>query len=115
MRGIKDTARLSDLQSDFGQGDPVSELAEIRSHLEPQIMLQVWMTKPELDPGEQARQLIEEIRASNVMGAASRFLLPQVETAPLVLCQRLAGHRHLGIIPRGTANAFSVALGIPTD
>ena len=35
-----------------GQGAPEQELAEIRSYLEPQFMLQVWTTRPDLDPGE---------------------------------------------------------------
>ena len=76
VRGIKGTRRGYLIFNPIsGQGDPVNELAEIRSHLEPQIMLQVWMTKPELDPGEQARQLIEEIRAFERDGGGESILI----------------------------------------
>ena len=55
-----------------GQGDPDLELAEIRNFLEPQIMLQVWMTKPGVDPGDQARDLIKEIHTSSGRAKANR-------------------------------------------
>jgi diacylglycerol kinase (ATP) len=57
-----------------GQGDPVSELAEIRSYLEPQIMLQIWMTQPNLDPAQQARELIQEIKAFEQQGEGESLI-----------------------------------------
>ena len=46
-----------------GQGDAEAELAEIRSYLEPQFMLQIWRTRADLDPAQQAKDLIKEINA----------------------------------------------------
>ena len=117
VRGIKGTRRGYLIFNPIsGQGDPVNELAEIRSHLEPQIMLQVWMTKPELDPGEQALQLIEEIQAFDRDGGGESILIASGGDGTVgAVASALQGTGiPLGIIPRGTANAFSVALGIPT-
>ena len=58
-----------------GQGDPDAELAEIRRHLEPQFMLQVWKTQPDLDPAEQAKQLITEIKAFDADGEGDSIII----------------------------------------
>ena len=99
-----------------GQGDPESELAEIRAHLEPQFMLQVWMTRPDKDPSEQAKDLIKEINAFNAEGEGDSIIIASGGdgTVGAVASALQNSNMPLGIIPRGTANAFSVALGIPT-
>lgn len=99
-----------------GQGDPDLELAEIRNYLEPQIMLQVWMTKPGVDPGDQARDLIKEIHAFEREGEGESIIIASGGDGTVgAVASALRGTDiPLGIIPRGTANAFSVALGIPT-
>ena len=101
-----------------GQGDPDAELAEIRRHLEPQFMLQVWKTQPDLDPAEQAKQLINEIKAFDADGDGdgdSIIIASGGDGTVGAVASALQGSDiPLGIIPRGTANAFSVALGIPT-
>ena len=99
-----------------GQGDPDQELAEIRSYLEPQFMLQVWTTRPDLDPAEQAQELIKEITAVNAEGEGDSIIIASGGdgTVGAVASALKGSDIPLGIIPRGTANAFSVALGIPT-
>ena len=99
-----------------GQGDPEIELAEIRSYLEPQFMLQVWKTQPNLDPAEQAKELIKEIKAFDAEGEGESIIIAAGGdgTVGAVASALQGSDIPLGIIPRGTANAFSVALGIPT-
>ena len=99
-----------------GQGDPETELAEIRSYLEPQFMLQVWKTQANLDPAEQAKELIKEIKAFDAEGEGESIIIASGGdgTVGAVASALQGSDIPLGIIPRGTANAFSVALGIPT-
>ena len=99
-----------------GQGDPETELAEIRSYLEPQFMLQVWKTQPDLDPADQAKELIKEIKAFDAEGEGESIIIASGGdgTVGAVASALQGSDIPLGIIPRGTANAFSVALGIPT-
>ena len=99
-----------------GQGDPESELAEIRAHLEPQFMLQIWKTRPDRDPAEQAKDLIKEINAFDAEGEGDSIIIASGGdgTVGAVASALQNSNIPLGIIPRGTANAFSVALGIPT-
>ena len=99
-----------------GQGNPEAELAEIRSYLEPQFMLQVWKTQPNLDPAEQAKTLIKEIKAFDAEGEGDSIIIASGGdgTVGAVASALQGSDIPLGIIPRGTANAFSVALGIPT-
>ena len=99
-----------------GQGNPEAELAEIRSYLEPQFMLQVWKTQPDLDPAEQAKTLIKEIKAFEAEGEGESIIIASGGdgTVGAVASALQGSDIPLGIIPRGTANAFSAALGIPT-
>ena len=117
VRGIKGSRRGYLIFNPVaGQGDPVNELAEIRSYLEPQIMLQIWMTQPNLDPAQQARELIQEIKAFEQQGEGESLIIASGGdgTVGAVASALADSDIPLGIIPRGTANAFSVALGIPT-
>lgn len=91
-----------------GQGNPDQDLALIRRILEPQIQVNVICTEPEVSPGQQASEAIASgadlIIASGGDGTVSAVAEAVMQTdVPL------------GVIPRGTANAFSVALGIPTN
>ena len=91
-----------------GQGNPDDELKLIRRILEPQIQVDVICTEPDVSPGQQAREAIalgaDLIIASGGDGTVSAVAEAVMQT-----------DLPLGIIPRGTANAFSVALGIPTN
>jgi diacylglycerol kinase (ATP) len=91
-----------------GQGDPNNDLALIRRTLEPQVQLNVIFTEEHKSPVDQAKEAIEAgadlIIASGGDGTVSAVAGVVLET-----------DIPLGIIPRGTANAFAVALGIPTS
>ena len=91
-----------------GQGNPDQDLALIKKILEPQIQLNVVLTQPGVNPGEQAKQAMQGgtdlVIASGGDGTVSAVAAAVMET-----------EIPLGVIPRGTANAFSVALGIPTN
>jgi YegS/Rv2252/BmrU family lipid kinase len=100
-----------------GQGTPQQELALIRNVLEPQVLVHVVMTQPDLDPAEQARDLVTAIQALEPEEAARRMIIASGGdgTVSAVAGAMEGSDIPLGILPRGTANAFSVALGIPTD
>ncbi|ELS01594.1 methylglyoxal synthase [Xenococcus sp. PCC 7305] len=91
-----------------GQGNPDQDLALIKRLLKPQINLNVILTEPDIEPGEQAKEAIKSgtdlVIASGGDGTISAVAAAVMET-----------DIPLGVIPRGTANAFSVALGIPTN
>lgn len=91
-----------------GQGNPNQELMQIQKLLEPQIQLEVCVTEPEADPAEYAQQAIAA-RADLVIASGGDGTVSAVAGA------LINTGIPLGIIPRGTANAFSVALNIPTN
>ena len=96
-----------------GQGNPDRDLAMIRQILEPQVNLHTIFTQPDIDPVEQAKDVIATLQnddepgciiASGGDGTVSAIAGITIETGI-----------PLGIIPRGTANAFAMALGLPTN
>ncbi|HZG37061.1 MAG TPA: YegS/Rv2252/BmrU family lipid kinase [Nodosilinea sp.] len=100
-----------------GQGNPNTDLALIKEVLEPQIMVNVTMTSPDVDPADQARDIIDHIRSKNEhdMGRSLIIASGGDGTVSAVAGATMDTGIPLGVIPRGTANAFSVGLGIPTD
>ncbi len=91
-----------------GQGDAQQELKLIKQLLSPHFQVNVHLTTPEIDAAQLTTQALETdpdiIIASGGDGTVSAV-------ANLLIDRDIP----LGIIPRGTANAFSVALGIPTN
>lgn len=89
-----------------GQGNPEIDLAEIRAILEPAIDLDIHLTTAEIGADKLAQAAVErgvdEIIASGGDGTLSAAAVAVVGT-----------DIPLGIISRGTANAFATALGIP--
>ncbi|MEA5576470.1 YegS/Rv2252/BmrU family lipid kinase [Anabaena sp. UHCC 0451] len=89
-----------------GQGDPELELDQIRSILEPEIDLDIYLTTEEIDADELARAAVnrgvEAIIASGGDGTLSAAVEAVINT-----------DIPFGIISRGTANAFAAALNIP--
>ena len=89
-----------------GQGDSEQDLATIKRHLEPEFVLDIQFTTKEIDAGELARQAVANdakiIIASGGDGTVSAVTEALIETDII-----------LGVIARGTANAFANALGIP--
>ena len=100
-----------------GQGNPQQDMALIRASLEPQILLTVVTTKADVDPADQARELVAAIQARPAAEAASSMVIASGGdgTVSAVAGALIGSGVPLGIIPRGTANAFSMALGIPTE
>lgn len=91
-----------------GQGNPDQDLKMILKMLEPLIQTNVIFTEAGVEPGQQAVEAIaagaDLIIASGGDGTVSAVAEAVMQT-----------DIPLGVIPRGTANAFSVALGIPTN
>ncbi len=102
-----------------GQGNPEVDLAMIRQILEPHMQLKVMFTKPDVDPVDQAKTAIAAIQAHNSAApdnSGGDFIIASGGdgTVSAVANALIGTGIPLGVIPRGTANAFSVALGIPT-
>ncbi len=89
-----------------GQGNSEQELVTICSLLEPDIALDIQLTTEEIDAGQLAKEALRRgakaIIASGGDGTLSAAAEALVGTSV-----------PLGIISRGTANAFANALGIP--
>jgi YegS/Rv2252/BmrU family lipid kinase len=89
-----------------GQGDPEQELAMIRSLLEPEIDLDIYQTTEDVGADALAQAAVERgveaIIASGGDGTLSAAAMAIIGT-----------DIPLGIISRGTANAFAAALKIP--
>lgn len=90
-----------------GHGDATQELLTIRQTLAPAMQLQIHFTTPETDADVLAEQAIA--RSPDLIIASGGD-----GTVSLVASKVIGTGIPLGIIPRGTANALSVALGIPT-
>lgn len=89
-----------------GQGNADQELSLIQQLLEPHLHLKVHVTEPEDDPAELAQAAIEA-KADIVIASGGDGTVSAVAGA------LMGTGIPLGIIPRGTANAFSVSLGFP--
>ena len=100
-----------------GQGNPDTDLAMIREILEPQILVNVIMTKPDIDSAQQAREVVETIRSRHDHDLGSGLMIASGGdgTVSAVAGATIGTGVPLGIIPRGTANAFAVGLGLPTN
>lgn len=100
-----------------GQGNPDMDLATIREILEPQILVNVIMTQPDVDPAHQAREVVETIQSKrdNDLGHSLIIASGGDGTVSAVAGATIGTGIPLGVIPRGTANAFAVGLGLPTN
>lgn len=99
-----------------GQGNPDQDLALIRQILDPQVNLHTIFTQPDLDPATQAQEAIAAINALQAQGEAGCLIASGGDgTVSAIAGVTIETGIPLGVIPRGTANAFAVALGLPTD
>lgn len=89
-----------------GQSDPEQDLLKIRMLLEQDIDLDIRLTKPEIDAGQLAREAIER-RVEMIIAAGGDGTVSATAEA------LVGSNIPLGIISRGTANAFAAALDIP--
>ena len=90
-----------------GYGNADSELAMIRETLDPHYNLHVHFTTPSLS-AENLTQLAVDAEADLVIASGGDG------TVSAVAGKLVGTDIPLGIIPRGTANAFCMAIGIPT-
>ena len=99
-----------------GQGNPDRELEVIRSILEPQMNLHTIFTKPDLDPVTQAKEAIAKIQANKNEEQTGCLIASGGDgTVSAIAGTTIGTGIPFGVIPRGTANAFAVALGLPTN
>lgn len=89
-----------------GQGNAEQELELIRQLLQPHMSLHVHETTAETDPKELVQTALEQ-DADLVIASGGDGTISAVAGA------LIGTGIPLGIIPRGTANAFAVALGMP--
>lgn len=90
-----------------GQSDPEQDLALIRATLEPEIELEIRFTTEDLGPEQLAKAGIEK-------GVESIIVSGGDGTVSATAAALIGTSIPLGVIARGTANAFANALGIPT-
>ncbi|SRR5579883_693042 len=89
-----------------GQGDPEQDLAQIRAILEPEIDLDIYITTEEVGAEELAQAAVKR-KVEAIIASGGDGTLSAVAGAII------GSNIPLGIISRGTANAFAAALGIP--
>jgi len=99
-----------------GQGNPDRDLAMIRQILDPQLNLHTIFTQPDIDPVSQAEEAISAIQVLQDAGELGCIIASGGDgTVSAIAGATFETGIPLGVIPRGTANAFAVALGLPTD
>lgn len=89
-----------------GQGDPEQDLWKIQSLLEPEIELDIRLTTPEVDAGQLAREAVERGVHMIIVSGGDGTLSAAAEAV-------VGTSIPLGVISRGTANAFASALALP--
>ena len=89
-----------------GQGDPEQDLLNIQTLLEPEIDLDIRLTTPEVEAGQLAREAVERGVEMIIVSGGDGTLSAAADAV-------VGTHIPLGIISRGTANAFASALGLP--
>ena len=91
-----------------GQGNAAQELALIESLLSPAFDLKIHQTTPEISA--------EDLATTAISQQAELIIASGGDGTLSVVAGKLATTGiPLGVIPRGTANAFANALGLPTD
>jgi YegS/Rv2252/BmrU family lipid kinase len=91
-----------------GQGNSEQELASIESILGTELELKIYQTTPEISAEDLATQAIAEQAELVIVSGGDG-------TVSAVAGKIVNTDIPLGIIPRGTANAFANAIGIPID
>ncbi|MEB3282078.1 MAG: YegS/Rv2252/BmrU family lipid kinase [Lyngbya sp.] len=89
-----------------GQSDPEQDISEIKRHLQPHIHLDIQLTTEDISAEQLAREALER-KVECLIASGGDGTVSQV--AGVLVDSEIP----LGIIPRGTANAFANALNIP--
>ncbi len=104
-----------------GQGDGTEDLDKIKSILEPTVVLHVIITEKDRNISDQCKEIIDIIQSSeeNADDDSSPSFLIVASGGDGTVSEVAGCTMDTGIpfaaIPRGTCNAFSTALGIPTN
>jgi YegS/Rv2252/BmrU family lipid kinase len=102
-----------------GQGQSSLQLQQIRALLEPRMILHVVMTQKDRECADQAREIVNMIKATPEYEKDPESTLIIASggdgTVSAVAGETMGTGIPFGVIPRGTANAFSVALDIPVE
>lgn len=123
MRSLK-TRRVAHLIFNpvAGQGNADQDLALIRQVLEPNVQLHIMLTHPDVEIATQVKDVIATIQSHpsqtpSLNGANTDLVIASGGdgTVSAVAGALIETGIPLGIIPRGTANAFAVAMGIPPN
>lgn len=91
-----------------GQGNSDQDLSQIKSHLEPHIRLDVQFTTEEISAQQLAKEAVER-NVNCVIASGGDGTISEVASA------LVGSDIPLGVIARGTANAFANALDIPDN
>jgi YegS/Rv2252/BmrU family lipid kinase len=91
-----------------GQSNPEQDLEQIKSILEPTIDLNICFTTPDIEAAQLATEAIEKGAEAIIVSGGDGTVSQVAEAA-------IGTNIPLGIIARGTANAFANALNIPTQ
>jgi YegS/Rv2252/BmrU family lipid kinase len=89
-----------------GQGDPDQDLHWIHQQLDPHFQLDIIFTTPEKDAAELTKAVLSKPSELVIVAGGDG-------TISAVVPALISTSKTLGVIPRGTANAFANALGIP--
>ncbi len=100
-----------------GQGNPDRDLELIKKVLKPEIHLNVIFTSSDIPITTLVQEIINKITSLETTQDNENFIIASGGdgTVSQVAGKLIGTNIPLGVIPRGTANAFSVALGLPTD
>ncbi len=89
-----------------GRSDPEQDLLTIQTLLEPEIDLDIRLTTPEVDANQLAREAVERGAHMIIVSGGDGTISAAAEAV-------VGTNIPLGVISRGTANAFASALTIP--
>ena len=98
-----------------GKGEGAADLEVIKRILEPTVILHVIVTEKDHNVADQAKEIIDIIQADDDSSSSILVASGGDGTVSAVAGCTMSTGIPFGTIPRGTANAFAVALGIPTD
>ncbi|AUC60834.1 methylglyoxal synthase [Cyanobacterium sp. HL-69] len=98
-----------------GQGNSEQELDQIKNLLQSEVHLNITFTKADISVTEQTKEIVKKIKEQIEMDDHFIIASGGDGTVSEVAAAMIDTGIPLGIIPRGTANAFCGALGIPSD
>ncbi|MGY6530552.1 MAG: methylglyoxal synthase [Cyanobacterium sp.] len=98
-----------------GQGNPDQQLDQIKKLLRSEVHLNIVFTKPDVDITQQAKEIVAKIKKQEQTDDHFIIASGGDGTVSEVAAALINTGIPLGVIPRGTANAFCAALGIPSD